>query len=77
MKNHFSKGKKIKSQSKLWMSYAGFVKSGNPKSSQQIDELIYGQKEIEGYRKKTVKRDEFEDLIKAQKWPSYSKNPRP
>lgn len=30
---------------KPWMSYAGMVASGNPKSSQEIDSLIYGQKD--------------------------------
>jgi len=30
---------------KPWMHYAGFVESGNPKSSQHIDDLIYGQKD--------------------------------
>jgi hypothetical protein len=28
-----------------WMRYAGFVESGNPKSSQSIDEIVYGQKD--------------------------------
>ena len=28
-----------------WMRYAGFVESGDPRSSQNIDELIYGQKD--------------------------------
>jgi hypothetical protein len=32
-------------QSKPWMRYAGMVESGNPKSSQQIDDLIYGGKD--------------------------------
>jgi len=27
-----------------WMQYAGFVESGDPQSSQSIDELIYGRK---------------------------------
>jgi hypothetical protein len=31
-------------ESKPWMRYAGFVESGDPQSSQRIDELIYGQK---------------------------------
>jgi hypothetical protein len=31
--------------SKPWMRYAGMVESGNPKSSQQIDDLIYGGKD--------------------------------
>ncbi|MBF0491448.1 MAG: CopG family transcriptional regulator [Deltaproteobacteria bacterium] len=33
------------SKEKPWMRYAGFVESGNPLSSQQIDDLIYGQKD--------------------------------
>ena len=28
-----------------WMKYAGFVESGDPLSSQSIDEIIYGQKD--------------------------------
>ena len=28
-----------------WMRYAGFVESGNPASSQSIDEVVYGSKE--------------------------------
>jgi len=28
-----------------WMRYAGFVESGNPRSSQQIDEIVYGSKD--------------------------------
>lgn len=27
-----------------WMKYAGFVETGDPRSSQSIDEIIYGQK---------------------------------
>lgn len=30
--------------SKPWMKYAGMIESGDPLSSQKIDELIYGQK---------------------------------
>ncbi len=30
--------------SKPWMRYAGMVESGDPRSSQNIDEIIYGQK---------------------------------
>lgn len=30
---------------KPWMKYAGDIETGNPRSSQQIDELIYGQKD--------------------------------
>lgn len=32
------------SHEKPWMKYAGSVESGNPNSSQEIDELVYGQK---------------------------------
>lgn len=28
-----------------WMRYAGLVESGNPRSSQSIDEIIYGRKD--------------------------------
>ena len=28
-----------------WMKYAGFVESGNPDSSQEIDEIVYGHKD--------------------------------
>jgi len=28
-----------------WMRYAGFVESGDPHSSQSIDDLIYGSKD--------------------------------
>ena len=28
-----------------WMRYAGFVESGDPNSSQSIDEVIYGSKD--------------------------------
>ena len=28
-----------------WMQYAGFVETGNPTSSQTVDELVYGQKD--------------------------------
>lgn len=30
---------------KPWMKYAGFVESGNPHSSQNIDDIVYGQKD--------------------------------
>lgn len=30
---------------KPWMKYAGFVESGDPRSSQSIDELVYGTKD--------------------------------
>ena len=28
-----------------WMRYAGFVESGDPHSSQSVDELVYGSKD--------------------------------
>ncbi len=28
-----------------WMRYAGFVESGNPRSSRSIDEVVYGAKD--------------------------------
>ena len=28
-----------------WMRYAGFVESGNPASSQSIDDIVYGTKD--------------------------------
>ena len=28
-----------------WMRYAGFVESGDPKSSQSVDEIVYGSKD--------------------------------
>jgi hypothetical protein len=28
-----------------WMKFAGFVETGNPNSSQSIDEMVYGQKD--------------------------------
>ncbi|MBI4208388.1 MAG: CopG family transcriptional regulator [Deltaproteobacteria bacterium] len=34
----FSKGKR-------WMRYAGLIESGDPQSSQTIDDLIYGKKD--------------------------------
>ena len=27
-----------------WMKYAGFVETGDPRSSQSVDEIVYGQK---------------------------------
>lgn len=30
--------------SKPWMRYAGMVASGDPRSSQRVDEIVYGQK---------------------------------
>ena len=32
-------------ESKPWMHYAGIVESGDPNSSQNIDDVIYGQKD--------------------------------
>jgi hypothetical protein len=29
----------------VWMRYAGLVESGNPRSSQSIDEIVYGSKD--------------------------------
>lgn len=31
-------------ESKPWMRYAGMVESGDPRSSQRIDDIVYGQK---------------------------------
>ncbi len=31
-------------ESKPWMRYAGFIESGDPSSSQKIDEVVYGEK---------------------------------
>lgn len=28
-----------------WMKYAGFVTSGDPRSSQSVDEIVYGTKD--------------------------------
>lgn len=28
-----------------WMKYAGFVETGDPRSSQSIDDLVYGAKD--------------------------------
>lgn len=28
-----------------WMKFAGFVETGNPRSSQTVDEVVYGQKD--------------------------------
>lgn len=32
-------------ETKPWMCYAGMVESGDPRSSQNIDEVVYGQKD--------------------------------
>jgi hypothetical protein len=31
-------------ESRAWMRYAGMVESGDPRSSQRIDEVVYGGK---------------------------------
>jgi hypothetical protein len=31
-------------ESKPWMRYAGMVESGDPSSSQRLDEIVYGRK---------------------------------
>jgi hypothetical protein len=28
-----------------WMKFAGFVETGNPRSSQSVDEIVYGRKD--------------------------------
>ena len=28
-----------------WMKFAGFVETGDPRSSQSVDEIVYGQKD--------------------------------
>ncbi|MGH8596311.1 MAG: CopG family transcriptional regulator [Gammaproteobacteria bacterium] len=32
-------------ETKPWMRYAGMVESGDPHSSQRIDDIVYGQKD--------------------------------
>ena len=32
-------------ETKPWMRYAGMIESGDPKSSQNIDDVVYGQKD--------------------------------
>lgn len=32
-------------ETKPWMRYAGMVESGDPRSSQNIDDVVYGQKD--------------------------------
>ena len=32
-------------EAKPWMRYAGMVESGDPRSSQNIDDVVYGQKD--------------------------------
>ena len=32
-------------ESRPWMRYAGLVETGDPRSSQRIDEVVYGGKE--------------------------------
>jgi len=31
--------------SKPWMTYAGFIESGDPEASQRIDDVVYGHKD--------------------------------
>ena len=31
--------------SEAWMRYAGFIESGNPRSSASVDEIVYGAKD--------------------------------
>ena len=31
--------------SKPWMRYAGMIETGDPKASQKIDDIVYGQKD--------------------------------
>lgn len=33
------------SRGAAWMRYAGLVESGNPRSSQSIDDIVYGSKD--------------------------------
>lgn len=28
-----------------WMRYAGFIETGNPRSSRSVDEIVYGSKD--------------------------------
>lgn len=32
-------------ESKPWMRYAGMIETGDPSSSQRIDDIVYGQKD--------------------------------
>ena len=32
-------------ESKPWMRYAGMIETGDPKASQKIDDIVYGQKD--------------------------------
>ena len=32
-------------EAKPWMRYAGMVESGDPRSSQNVDDVVYGQKD--------------------------------
>ena len=32
-------------ESKPWMKYAGMVETGDPRASQKIDDVVYGQKD--------------------------------
>ena len=32
-------------EAKPWMRYAGMIETGDPRASQKIDEIVYGQKD--------------------------------
>ncbi len=32
-------------ESKPWMKYAGMIETGDPRASQKIDDVVYGQKD--------------------------------
>lgn len=32
-------------ESKPWMRYAGMIETGDPRASQKIDDVVYGQKD--------------------------------
>ncbi len=32
-------------ETKPWMKYAGMIETGDPRASQKIDEIVYGQKD--------------------------------
>ena len=32
-------------ESRPWMRYAGMIETGDPKASQRIDDVVYGQKD--------------------------------
>ena len=39
------KGGQAGAASGAWMRYAGFIESGNPRSSASVDEIVYGAKD--------------------------------